>query len=107
MEKQCSVCAQTVGNGRPAVEGPRIILCRPCHARAAQLLCAQSAVGEATASESASSRQRCSFCGKRERAVAGLVVLPPVAICNACVALIAEIFEDLDREEAGSAEPAT
>ena len=107
MEKQCSVCGHTVGNSRPAIAGPNAILCRPCHESTAQLLQARSSPVLIAGGESASIRRRCSFCGKREREVTGLVVWPQVALCEACVTLCAEIFEELDREGAGSAEPAT
>lgn len=41
----------------------------------------------------------CSFCGKSHHEVARLIAGPKVYICNECVAVCVEIFDEIKMEE--------
>jgi hypothetical protein len=86
---RCRACRLPGADGRRLIAGPGIYLCEACIA----LLPTQESA--------TSTAKRCSFCGRRDVAIAG--AWPSFAICVPC----ADVARGVLAEDDGRARPAT
>ncbi len=90
----CTFCGRPPSEVSRLIAGPNVYICNACTADAGHVLSQHVSGGSGLILAKRGSRDRCSFCGKRQQATRRVVSNRRAGVCTECLSLCEQILAD-------------